>query len=269
MQVNIAKSAGFCFGVKRALDIALKTSGETDSAVMLGDIVRLAGVKRIKTLKPTHTDTLIIRAHGAPLNVILKAKRLGYKIADATCPMVKEIHRIAQRMEKQGCGIIVIGDKKHDEVRGIAGQLKNKAVVIGKLDKLPFKKIKGEKKLCIVVQSTQNINDILPIVSKVRKINSSVYFFNTICRPTRIKQSEIHRLPKENDAMIIIGSKTSANTKRLYEISRSINKKTLWVNSRKDIKKRWLKGIKKIGLTAGASTPEKTIAEIVEFLKSA
>ncbi len=277
MQVNIAKSAGFCFGVKRALDIAFKTSQDNMHVVMLGDIVhnedvvkkvRSAGVKKIIKLMPTKTDTLIIRAHGSPLLKILQAKKLGYRIIDATCPMVKEIHRIASDMEKKGCSIVIIGDKKHDEVFGIAGQLKAKALIIGKGDKLPLDKIKRSGKLCIVVQSTQNIKDVLPIVEAIKKINPNLCFFNTICRPTRIKQAEIHRLPKENDAMIIIGSKTSANTKRLYEISRSINKKTWWVNSKNDIKQGWFKNVKKIGVTAGASTPEETIQKIVNFLRS-
>lgn len=277
MQIKLAKSAGFCFGVKRALEIALKTSLLGKKVYMLGDIVHNenvvklienAGIKKVKRLKKSKNAVLLIRAHGTSINIFKKAISLGYNIVDATCPMVKEIHRVAKEMEKKGYRIIVIGDKNHDEVRGIIGQLKKRALVIDKLGKTSLNKIKKTAKACIVVQSTQNLDKTLEIADTIKKYIPDLVFFNTICKPTRTKQAEIKTMPLENDLMIIIGSKNSANTKRLYEISHALNKKTRWVNSKKDIKISWLKDARRIGITAGASTPQETIAEITSYIRS-
>jgi 4-hydroxy-3-methylbut-2-enyl diphosphate reductase len=277
MKINLAKSAGFCFGVKRALSIAIETVGRGREVYMLGDIVHnedvvrkieLAGIKKVRALGIGKNKTLLIRAHGAPINTIRKAIKRGYRIIDATCPMVKEIHKIAKAMEKKGYKIIVIGDKNHDEVHGIIGQLKGKALVIDNPKHIPLKMIKNIKKACVVVQSTQNLYNVLKIVDFLKLHIGQLEFFNTICQPTRMKQEEIRKMPEQNDAMIIIGSKTSANTRRLYEISKAINKRTFWIRSRKDIQPRWLKGVKRVGITAGASTPDLTTQDIMKYIKT-
>jgi 4-hydroxy-3-methylbut-2-enyl diphosphate reductase len=277
MRINIAKSAGFCFGVKRALDIASKLTKAAGSVYMLGDIVHnedvskrieKSGIKKINRLKKVNSGILLIRAHGASQGALRKASRLGYQIIDATCPMVKEIHKIVKDMHKKGYKIIVIGDKDHDEVQGIVGQLKEKTLVIDNISHIPLAKVKKIKLACVVAQSTQNSKNVLKIVDILKNYVSDLKFFNTICRPTRTKQEEIRSMPLKNDAMIIIGSKNSANTKRLYEISRLLNKKTWRVNSREEIKPSWLKGVRDVGITAGASTPEDTIKNIVKYIRS-
>jgi len=276
MKINLAKSAGFCLGVKRALNIALETAASDAKVYMLGDIVhnedvvremQRVGIKRIKSLSAGKGKTLLVRAHGSCKKIIQKARRLNYKIVDATCPMVKEIHKIAQDMEQKGFAIIVIGDKKHDEVHSIVGQLKNKAIVIDGLKGIPFNKIKKIKKAAIVVQSTQNMENVNKIVWALKPRIKELRFFNTICRPTRIKQQELKKMPLENVVMIIIGSKTSANTRRLYEISKSLNKRSYWVQSRKDIKPEWFKGMHSVGITAGASTPDSTTQAVIAYIK--
>ena len=272
MKITLAKSAGFCFGVKRALDIAQNALKKNHQVCMLGDIVHnedvvktinQLGIKKIKQLRKAKDRTLLIRAHGAASKTFKKAISLGYKIIDATCPMVKEIHKIAKEAEQNGYSIIIIGDNKHDEVKGIMGQLKNKSLVIQSIDDIPISKI---KKAAIVVQSTQNFEKTLFLIKFLKKNIKQVKIFNTICQPTRIKQKEIKVLPLKNDAMIIIGSKTSANTHRLFEISKSLNKKSYWINSLSDIKRTWFKNIQTVGITAGASTPDKTTNEIIEYL---
>jgi len=240
---------------------------------MLGDIVhnedvvrdiRSAGIKKIGRLSnPGKNKILLIRAHGTSKKILAKAKKLGYQIVNATCPMVQEIHKIAREYENKGFRILVIGDNKHDEVRGIIGQLKGKAIIIENIKDIPKGKI---KKACIVAQSTQNLDKVNDIVDILRSRIEELEFFNTICRPTRMKQGEIKNMPLVNDAMIIIGSKTSANTRRLYEISKSLNKRTFWIQSKNDIMPRWLEGAKSIGVTAGASTPDKTTREVISYL---
>jgi len=276
MQINVAKSAGFCFGVKRALKIAQEAAKSHKNIFMLGDIVHneavvknieRLGIKKIGTLKRIKNATLLIRAHGAEAKTLAEAKKIGYKIIDATCPMVKEIHRIAKDAQKQGYYLIVIGDKDHDEVRGIIGQTKNKALVIDCFKNIPWLKIKKIEKAYIVAQSTQNIEEVTRIIASLKKQIPVVMFFNTICNPTRTKQEEIKSMPVENEVMIIIGSKASANTKRLFEISKRINKNTFWIQSKNDLKKKWLRNITTVGITAGASTPKETINETIKAIK--
>ena len=275
MRINLAKSAGFCFGVKRALEIALITAAKEKRVEMLGDIVhneevvsqiKKAGIKKIGHLGKGKGKILLIRAHGTSTGTYKKVRALGYKIVDATCPMVQEIHKIAKENEKKGYRIIIIGDKKHDEVQGILGQLKKKALVIDSSKDIS-KKIKGTTKAVVVVQSTQNLEKTLEIVKALDKHIQKLRFFNTICEPTRSKQKEIKAMAAKNNLMIIIGSKTSANTKRLYEISKSINKQTIWIQSKDEIKPIWFKGISSVGITAGASTPEDTTQAVIKRIK--
>ncbi|MFA5350470.1 MAG: 4-hydroxy-3-methylbut-2-enyl diphosphate reductase [Candidatus Omnitrophota bacterium] len=277
MKINLAKSAGFCFGVKRAINIAMETAKTNQPVLVLGDIVhnedvvkkiQNSGVRKIKRLCQGKGKTLLIRAHGCSKKILQRAKKSGYLIIDATCPMVKEIHAIVKNLENRGFRIIVIGDKSHDEVKGIVGQLKTKAIIIDNLSNIPFKKISSIKKAGVVVQSTQNLDKVEEIISILRKNISKLEFHNTICRPTRSKQDEIKVMPLKNDVMIIIGSKTSANTKRIYEISKSLNKRSYWVNSSNQIKDSWLAKAKNTGITAGASTPESTIQEVVQKIKA-
>jgi len=277
MKINLAKSAGFCFGVKRAINLSLATAKLKKPIYMLGDIVHnenvvreieKSGIKKIKRLGAGCGKTLLIRAHGSNLNTLRKAKALGYDIIDATCPMVKEIHKIAKNMENSGKRVIVIGDKMHDEVRGIVGQLKGKAIIIDRYENIPYEKIKKIKKAGVIVQSTQRLENALKIVEILRKLIPALDFHNTICQPTRIKQGEIKTMPLNNDLMIIIGSKASANTKRIYEISKSLNFRSYWINSPGEIKKRWLSKANTVGVTAGASTPKATIQEVIKKIKT-
>jgi 4-hydroxy-3-methylbut-2-enyl diphosphate reductase len=278
MKINLAKSAGFCFGVKRAINIAFDTAETKSPIEMLGDIVHnedvvkeieTIGIKKVKRLSQGKNKILLIRAHGAPLKTFVQARRLAYKIVDATCPMVREIHKIARDSEKKGYLIIIIGDKKHNEVQGIAGQLKEKAIIIENINNIPIKKIENIPRAAVVVQSTQNLEKTLAIVEILKKHIKELKFFNTICRPTRMKQQEIRIMPKKNDAMIIIGSKTSANTKRLFEIAKSLNRRSYWIQSKNNLKPGWFKNVKSIGITAGASTPDSTTNEVIQYIRKA
>ena len=277
MRIKVAKSAGFCFGVKRALEIAFKTAAVEKKVYMLGDIVhnehviadiKRAGIKKIRSLGKGSGNVLLIRAHGQGLAVFKKAKQCRYVIVDATCPMVREIHRIVSRMDKLGYRIIIIGDKEHDEVRGIVGQMRGRTLVIDSLDDIRVRKLNNIKKACVVVQSTQNLTKVLAIVEALRRHIKEVRFSNTICRPTRTKQDEIKSMPLENDVMIVIGSKQSANTKRLYEIAKSLNPRSYWINAPDEIRPEWFRGATKVGITAGASTPDYTTQAVIERIAS-
>lgn len=278
MKINLARFSGFCFGVKRAIDIALKTACSGKGRVyMLGDIVhnedvirkiKGSGIRKIGRLARGKDNILLICAHGAARQIYSRAGAAGYKIVDATCPMVKQIHRIASRVEKNGYRVIIIGDEKHSEVRGIIGQLKKKALLIDpcRAPEGVANKIRSGR-CAVVVQSTQNLEDVLKLVGALSRKVKQLKFFNTICGPTRMRQDEIKAMSKKNDVMIIIGSKTSANTRRLYEISRSINQRSYWIRSWRELKPVWFKGAKSAGISAGASTPAETTEGIVNRIK--
>ena len=275
MKINIAKSSGFCFGVRRAIDISKKLAGGGKEVYVLGDIVHNTfvvqelekkGIKKIKQIRPTKDSILIIRAHGAPKVTFDKAKACGYKIVDVTCPKVKDIYKIARKLEKDN-KIIIIGDAGHDEVKGIAGQLKKKPILVESTRNLPLKRLFRIKKAAVITQSTQTIDNINSVMHRLAKLIPEVTLYNTTCRITRVKQKEITSLPAENDIVLIIGSKTSANTKRLYQISKSINKKTYWIECEKNLKRTWFKNVKKVGIMAGASTPDHVTEKVVTELK--
>ncbi|MBI1871686.1 MAG: 4-hydroxy-3-methylbut-2-enyl diphosphate reductase [Chlamydiae bacterium] len=274
-QINIARHGGFCFGVKLAVNAALKASGEHDNVVMLGDIVHNehvvqkidnAGVKVVEDLEGTPKGTLLLRAHGSTPQVYDDAKRLGFNILDATCPLVLEIHEIVRELDKEGFQIVVIGDHGHDEVRGIAAQVKN-AIVISKPEEVPQAIPRRIKKLGVVTQSTQNIDNVKRVIAELSARVGELKFVDTICGPTKAYQREIRHLPLENDVMIIVGSFKSANTCRLTEISLSLNPRSHQVESPEDVKLEWFQNARTIGVSAGASTPDWIIQEVVNRLK--
>ncbi|MCK5451341.1 MAG: 4-hydroxy-3-methylbut-2-enyl diphosphate reductase [Candidatus Omnitrophica bacterium] len=275
MKITIAKSSGFCFGVRLAIEKAKMLTQSGRTVHILGDIVhnnfvvqdlKNRGIKKIFDIKPVKNSTLIIRAHGAPKKTFEKARKCGYKITDATCPKVKDIYKIAKRLEKNN-KILIIGDKDHDEVKGIIGQLKKRPIVIENAHDINSERFKKIKKAAVITQSTQTIDNIQSIMTRLSEIISTVKLYDTTCWTTSVKQKEITLLPKKNDLILIIGSKTSANTKHLYEMSKKINKKTYWIDSAKDLNPKWFKNIKKTGIMAGASTPDNITEETVKILK--
>jgi 4-hydroxy-3-methylbut-2-enyl diphosphate reductase len=277
MEINLAKTAGLCFGVKRAIKMALETAEKDTPIEMLGDIVHNEevikqvsgkGIQKVSHISSGKEKILIIRAHGAEKKIFEDAEKLGYSIVDATCPMVTEIHNIVKKMENSGYKIIIIGDENHAEVKGIAGQLSEKPFIISSKDSIPYQETNQIKKAAIVIQSTQMIETAEEIHDALKPNIAELKFFNTICKTTKSKQAEIKTLPLENDVVIIIGSKTSANTNRLYQTSKSLNEKTYQVMSEKEIDPSWFKGAEKVGVSAGASTPDEAIERVINYLKS-
>lgn len=274
--IHVARTAGFCFGVRRAIRMAHELATNGGVIHMLGDLVHnrdvigkleKAGIKKISRLGNGRDKILLIRAHGAGKRLMKQARRHGYAIADATCPMVHAIHKIVRKMDQKGCRIIVLGDRRHEEVQGIVGQIRKKPIVIESRARIPWPQIKNIKRAAIVVQSTQNTDDILPIVETLRKRIAAVRFFNTICRPTRMKQAEMKTMPLKHDVVIVIGSRFSANTRRLFEISSKLNPRSHWIESAAEINPRWFEKAGSIAITAGASTPETTIRDVIERIK--
>jgi len=275
MKITIAKDAGYCFGVRDAVNLAYKTADKYGDVYMLGDIVHnenvvndldKAGAKVVETLNEIpNNKPVMLRAHGTKKAIWDEAKQRGMNIVDATCPLVHEIHREVKKLAEDGRQIFVIGDHGHDEVVAIADQVP-KTIIISSVEEAEgLKKI---KKAGVVSQSTQTIENVQEIINVLMQKVFDLHFVNTICYPTKRNQEQIKKLALDSDIMLIIGSFTSANSKRLTLLSKIINKNTYQVTCANDINPKWFIDCKSVGISAGASTPDYLIEEVEKKLSS-
>ena len=275
MKILVAKDAGYCFGVRDAVDLAYKTAEEYDEVYMLGDIVHnenvvndlsKAGAKVVDSLDKVPDDKpILLRAHGSKTSVWDDAKSRNLNIIDATCPLVHKIHQDVKDLYEDGRKIIVIGDHGHDEVVAIADQVPRTIVVSSVKEAEQINRI---RKAGVVTQSTQAIENVQDIIKILMTKIFDLRFVNTICFPTKRNQEQIKQLAKENDAMVIIGSFTSANSKRLTMLSKEINSRTYQVTGVSDIDISWFENCESVGISAGASTPDYLIEEVKNKLIS-
>tara|TARA_Y100000996_G_scaffold124916_2_gene94256 strand:+ start:3418 stop:4260 length:843 start_codon:yes stop_codon:yes gene_type:complete len=269
MKIVIAKNAGYCFGVRDAVDLAYDISNEEGNVFMLGDIVHNEkvvndlsenGAKVVESLDDVpENSTVLFRAHGTKNEIWNEAKNKNIKIKDATCPLVHKIHEDVKELYEDGRKIIVIGDHGHDEVVAIADQAPN-TIVVSSVEEA--KKIRRFRKAGVVSQSTQAIENVQDIIKVLMTKIFDLRFVNTICFPTKRNQEEIKRLANIVDVMIIIGSFTSANSNRLTSLSKNINKNTYQVTDCLDININWFDNVDSVGISAGASTPDYLIEDI-------
>ena len=275
MKILVAKDAGYCFGVRDAVNLAKKSGGEYDSVYMLGDIVHnervvsdleKEGVKVVEKLDQIPKDKpVLFRAHGTAKEVWKKAEDKKMNIIDATCPLVHEIHHEVKALHKEGRKIIIIGDHGHDEVIGIASQIPDPVIVASVEEAEALRKT---KKAGVVTQSTQTIENVQDIINILMTKVFDLRFVNTICFPTKRNQEQIKELSEVTDLMIIIGSFTSANSKRLAELSSERNENTFQVTCAAEIDSSWFKDdVNSVGISAGASTPDWIIESVIKKVK--
>ncbi len=274
MKIIVAKDAGYCFGVRHAVDQAYKTTNEHGDVYMLGHIVHNENV--VKDLEKSGTKVvdsldqvpagkpLLFRAHGTEPNIWKQASQKKLNIIDATCPLVTEIHEEVRRLEKDGRQIIIIGDHGHDEIVGISTQVKNPIIIS---DAEEAQKLKKMNRIGVVSQSTQMIENIQDIISVLLTKASDLQFVNTICFPTKRNHEQIKRLAQKADILIIIGSFTSANSKRLTQLALERNPHSFQVTDVNDIQNKWFKGAGTVGISAGASTPDNVIQDVIQHVK--
>ena len=275
MEVIVAKTAGFCFGVERAVNQVYDQIKKGDGPIYtLGPIIHNEKVVRdleekgVKVLNSENEisalteGTVIIRSHGVGKHIYDMLKAQGVQIVDATCPFVKKIHRIVQEQNLQGRRVIIIGDETHPEVEGIKGWGDARTMVVKneeQMEKLPS--FTGEK-LCIVSQTTFNYNKFKDLVEKFEKKGYDILVLNTICNATQERQVEAERIASQVDAMIVIGGKNSSNTRKLYEICQKECKDTYYIQTLDDLNPESVNSVRSVGITAGASTPKKIIEEV-------
>ena len=275
MKLLIAKDSGYCFGVRDAVDLAYKTAEESGDVFMLGNIVHnenvvndldKIGAKVVRTLdKVPDGKPILFRAHGTTTDVWKKAKNMGMNIIDATCPLVKEIHNEVKALDSEGRCIIIIGDHGHDEVVGIASQVKNPIIVSSPEEAQNLRKM---KKAGIVSQSTQTIENVQTIINIIMTKAFDLRFVNTICFPTKRNQQQLKDLSEKCDVMLIIGSFTSANSKRLHQLALERNKKSYQVTCADEIESEWFNNAEIVGISAGASTPDSIIQDVIQYIKN-
>ena len=274
MKILLAKNAGYCFGVRDAVDMAYDTAKEHGDVYMLGHIVHnenvvndldKAGAKVVDSLdKVPEGRPVLLRAHGTHVDIWKEAKQKNMNIVDATCPLVRDIHDEIKQLEADGRKIIIIGDHGHDEVVGIASQVKNPLIEATPEEAI---KLRKTKRAGVVSQSTQTIENVQEIVNILMNKVVDLRFINTICFPTKRNQEQIKELSEKCDVMFVIGSFTSANSKRLTDLSKERNKRSYQVTCALDINEKWLEDCNVVGISAGASTPDNIIEEVLERIK--
>lgn len=281
MEIIRAKHMGFCFGVAGAIKMCYKVSSDEKNRgkriYILGMLVHnehvvselskqgfkiveerdiLAGKDELQK-----GDIVIIRAHGTSERIFQLLKEKEVEIYDATCIFVTQIRKTLVDMESQGYDIIFIGDKEHPEVKGIISFGK-RVSVCSDLDELKELEIDPNKEYCLLTQTTLNKKKLEKIKSYLENTHQNVKILDKVCGATQVRQEAVEELAKQVDMLIVVGGKTSSNTKKLYDISMSFNPNTYLIQDENDLRKEWFEGKKKIGITAGASTPEEIVIKI-------
>ncbi len=276
MEIKVAKSAGFCFGVKRAVDTAYKEidncTGERiytfgpiiHNEHVLKDLAEkgVNVIENIDDITEGENATVIIRAHGVSREICEKLAEKKIKVIDATCPFVKKIHKIVSEKSNEGYEVIIIGSDVHPEVLGIKGWSTAKTTVIGSEEEANNFKTSEGAKICIVSQTTFSYNKFNYLVEILEKKQYNSIVVNTICNATSERQTEARQIAKEVDTMLVIGSKTSSNTQKLYEICKEECENTYYVQTSSDVEGMVTDSCVSVGITAGASTPNNIIEEV-------
>lgn len=271
----VADNAGFCFGVKRAIKMADETLGSAQGSVKsLGSLIHnpqvvnsfrargLEVVADVDSVAPD--DTVIIRSHGVGPEVKQSATDRRLRVVDTTCPFVTKAQQYAARLIADGYKVVMIGDKSHPEVIGVVAYTNNQAIVIDTVEEA--ERLKFIPRMGVVFQTTHSIGHVQEVVGALLKRGKEVRVFNTLCGATTSMQKTAIELSGEVEAMVIVGGRQSANTAQLTEVCRKVNPRVWQIESAEEIDERWFRDIGRVGVSAGASTPDDVIAEVVERL---
>ena len=280
MKVELAKSAGFCFGVEKAVNTVYEEAKKNDDIVYtLGPIIhneevvkdmKKRGVEAvaIEDLHSLPKGTVIIRSHGVSKEIYNYVKESGHRVVDATCPFVKKIHAIVSVQSGKGKTVVIIGNPKHPEVEGIRGWGDQNTYAVENIDEFIELDLKKDKEIIIVAQTTFNHKKFQEIIDKISLLGYDVRCFNTICNATQERQAEAKNIASNVDAMIVIGDKKSSNTGKLVEICQEECKNTVFIQTLEDLDYDALLSVDSVGITAGASTPKHIIEEVQNIVRS-
>lgn len=276
MIVVIAKRAGFCFGVKRATQMAFEAAGKDNKKTYtLGPIIHSPqvvqkleqmGVKVVKNLDNIDNGTIIIRSHGVLASEMDDAVQKQLEIVDATCPFVKKAQEHVKSLSEAGYGVVVVGDADHPEVQGIVSYGGDKVFVVGSGEEV--KRLPKMNKIGVVAQTTQSFENLKNVVTECLLRGGEIRVYNTICDATAVRQEEAKELACQVDCMLVVGGLNSANTRRLAEVCAEIQPRTYHIETAAEIDPSFFKEGERIGVTAGASTPKWIIDEVVSRIES-
>ena len=287
MKITVAESAGFCFGVKRAVNLVYREAASSGKPVytmgpiihneyVVNDLsekgVRILGddlLDRKSGEMPPESSVIIVRSHGISRKLHEQLSGHPWRIVDATCPFVQKIHTIVRENSKAGHPVVIIGNPDHPEVKGIRGWCSGSCAVVSNAEEASRLSLPKEKVLCIVSQTTFNYDNFQEIVEIIEGLGYHVVATNTICNATRERQEEALRLAEASDIMIVIGGRNSSNTQKLVDICRSSCPETLFVQSGRDLDSVHIRPGSCVGITAGASTPNTIIQEVSQHVRRA
>lgn len=271
MKIILAQSAGFCFGVKRATNMAFEAADQYHQICSLGPIIHSPqlvkkleeeGVEVIGRVEDIPEGAVIIRSHGVTEQELEGIRQRELQIVDATCPFVKKAQEYAAMLSREGYAVILVGEAEHPEVQGIvsyAGQ--GEVFVVA--DRRQAEALPRNKRMGIVAQTTQSFENLRQIVEICLEKSNELRVFNTICDATSVRQNEARTIAMRADLMLVIGGFNSANTSRLAQICRDIQPRTYHVETADEVDPQWFPGVETVGVTAGASTPRWIIDEVV------
>ena len=294
-EIVLADAMGFCWGVRRALDIVSRTASPGAPVATIGDVIHNPQV--VDGLRRQGVDTaesvaeaaaagfarVAITAHGAGPERAEEARQRGLELIDTTCPLVTKVQRLAQKLIREGYFVVVYGDAGHPEVRGIVGWAQSSRVAaVKQVEQLPWRAARGRhrdddvpvppRKVAVVSQTTKNVDEFLAFIAEltplVARDGGELRVCNTICEPTTERQNALRRLAAEVDAILVIGGRKSSNTARLAEVGRSLGVPSYHIERAGEINPEWLDGVERIGVTAGASTPDDVILDVVRHLQA-
>ena len=280
MKVELAKSAGFCFGVEKAVNnVYEEAKKENEIVYTLGPIIhneevvkdmKKRGVEAVKIedLDSLPKGTVIIRSHGVSREVYNFVKNSGHRVVDATCPFVKKIHAIVSVQSGKGKTVVIIGNPDHPEVMGIKGWGDKNTYAVENIEQFINLGLKKDEEIIIVAQTTFNHKKFQEIIDKISLLGYDVRCFNTICNATQERQAEAKKIASNVDAMIVIGDKKSSNTGKLVEICQEECKNTVFIQTLEDLNYDALLSVDSVGITAGASTPKHIIEEVQNIVRS-
>lgn len=272
LHIKTAKRAGFCFGVKRAVDLAFAAAEEGSKVFTLGPIIHNPQViEKLKAKGVVPTDsihgkgikTLIVRTHGVPRDVSKALTEKGYTVVDATCPFVKKAQQYAKLLMEDGYQVVIIGDKEHPEVKGLMSYAGDDAVVVNKHDPIP----KLKSKVGVIVQTTQPLALLKQVIQELLEQVKEIKVFNTICNSTALRLKETKEMAENVDVMVVVGGKNSANTSQLAHLCVAMGVPTYHIETAAEIEDVWFSDARTVGVTAGASTPDWIIKEVEERLR--
>jgi len=272
MEVIVADNAGFCFGVKRAIKMANDTMDGGGAVKSLGSLIhnpqvvssfRKRGLEVVADLDAVDPeDTVVIRSHGVGPEIKNKALSLGLTVVDTTCPFVTKAQQYAAKLIAENYKVVMIGDKNHPEVIGVVAHTQNQAIILDSVEEA--EKLKFIPRMGVVFQTTHSIGHVQEVVGALLKRGKEVRVFNTLCGATTSMQKTAIELSGEVEAMVIVGGRQSANTAQLAEVCRKVNPRVLMIESAEELHEDWFQGLTRVGVSAGASTPDEVIAEVVE-----